>query len=61
MSNSKQITLNHLNNNNITYFIHNNIIISFPTTSTHNDNLHCPQTKLIHTNTTTILIHNFNN
>ncbi len=56
----KKITLNYLNNNNITYYTHNNIIISFPTTSIHNDNLHCPNTKLIeHNNSTIILIHNY--
>ena len=47
---NKQITLNYLNNNNI---------ISFPTTSIHNNNLHCPHTKLIQHNNTIILIHNY--
>ena len=47
----KQTTLNYLNNNNI--------IISFPTTSIHNNNLHCPHTKLIQHNNTIILIHNY--
>ena len=56
---NKNITLNYLNNNKITYFTHNNLIISFPTTSIHNDNLHCPHTKLIHIDNNTILIHNY--
>ena len=56
---NKQITLNYLNNNNITYYTYNNIIISFPTTSIHNNNLHCPHTKLIQHNNTIILIHNY--
>jgi len=55
----KQITLNYLNNNNITYYTNNNTIISFPTTSIHNNNLHCPHTKLIQHNNTIILIHNY--
>ena len=56
---NKQITLNYLNNNNITYYTHNNTIISFPTKSIQLNNLHCPHTKLIHHNNTTILIHNY--
>ena len=56
---NKQITLNYLNNNNITYYTNNNTIISFPTTSIHNNNLHCPHTKLIQHNNTIILIHNY--
>ena len=56
---NKTITLNYLNNNKITYFTYNNLIISFPTTSIHNDNLHCQHTKLIQINNTTILIHNY--
>ena len=55
----KKITLNYLNNNNITYYTHNNIIISFPTTSIQNENLHCQYTKLIQHNNTIILIHNY--
>ena len=56
---NKQITLNYLNNNNITYYTNNNTIISFPTTSIHNNNLHCTHTKLIQHNNTIILIHNY--
>ena len=58
-SQHKQTTLNYLNNNNITYYTNNNTIISFPTTSIHNNNLHCPHTKLIQHNNTIILIHNY--
>ena len=57
----KQITLNYLNNNNIKYFINNNIIISFPITSIQNENLHCNNTKLVESNNTIILIHNYTN
>jgi len=56
---NKKITLNYLNNNNITYYTHNNIIISFPTTSIQSENLHCNHTKLIQHNNTIILIHNY--
>ena len=58
-SQHKQTTLNYLNNNNITYYTHNNIIISFPITSPQNEALHCPHTKLIYHNNITILIHNY--
>ena len=61
---NKQITLNYLNNNNITYYTINNTIISFPTKHIQLNNFplilnnsHKPQ--LIHHNNTTILIHNF--
>ena len=63
--NSKQITLNYLNNNNIKYYTTNNTIISFPTKHYQLNNFplilnnsHKPQ--LIHHNNTTILIHSFN-
>ena len=56
---NKQITLNYLNNNNITYYTNNNTIISFPINSIQNDNLHCKYTKLIQHNNTIILIHNY--
>ena len=62
--NSKQITLNYLNNNNIKYYTTNNTIISFPTKHIQLNNFplilnnsHKPQ--LIHHNNTTILIHSF--
>ena len=62
--NSKQITLNYLNNNNIKYYTTNNTIISFPTKHYQLNNFplilnnsHKPQ--LIHHNNTTILIHNY--
>ena len=61
---NKQITLNYLNNNNITYYTNNNTIISFPTKHIQLNNFplilnnsHKPQ--LIHHNNTTILIHSF--
>ena len=57
----KQITLNYLNNNNIKYFTNNNIIISFPITSIQNENLYCNNTKLVESNNTIILIHNYTN
>ena len=54
----KEITLNYLNSNNIKYFTHKNIIISFPTSSIENENLHCNETKLIESGNTIVLIHN---
>ena len=56
---NKKITLNYLKNNNIKYFKLLNIIISFPKTSIHNDNLHCTFTKLYYIFNTTILIHKY--
>jgi len=56
---NKQITLNYLNNNNITYYTNNNTIISFPINSIQNENLHCIHTKLIQHSNTIILIHNY--
>ena len=56
---NKQITLNYLNNNNITYYTNNNTIISFPKTSIQNENLHCTFTKLNYIFNTTILIHKY--
>ena len=60
-SKNKQITLNYLNNNNITYYTNNNTIISFPINSIQNENLHCIYTKLIQHNNQIILIHNYTN
>ena len=57
----KQISLNYLNDNNIKYFKLFNTIISFPKTSIQNENLHCEFTKLIESNNTIILIHNYTN
>ena len=57
----KQITLNYLKNNNIKYLIYNNIIISFPIDSIQEENLHCNYTKLVESNNTIILIHNYTN
>ena len=54
----KEITLNYLNSNNIKYFTYENIIISFPTSSIQNENLHCNETKLIESGNTIVLIHN---
>ena len=56
---NKQITLNYLKNNNIKYYKLFNIIISFPKTSIHNNNLHCTFTKLYYIFNTTILIHKY--
>ena len=57
----KETTLNYLNSNNIKYFTHGNIIVSFPTSSIENENLHCNETKLIESGNTIILIHNITN
>ena len=38
-----------------------NVVISFPITSIQNENLHCNYTKLIESNNTIILIHNYTN
>ena len=56
---NKKTTLNYLKNNNIKYFKLFNIIISFPKTSIHNDNLHCIFTKYYYIFNNIILIHKY--
>ena len=56
-------TLDYLTSNNIKYFTHENIIVSFPTSSIENENLHCNRTKLVESESgsTIVGIHDFTN